>query len=66
MNCELDLWHQRLRHPNIDYLSQLFPSLCLNTNYFDFKCDSCTSAKHQRSAYPIVPYRATRPFYNYL
>ena len=59
---ELELWHQRLGHPNFNYMSKMFPSICSNKDVPFLSCDSCAKAKHHLASYPQTSYRASTPF----
>ena len=48
-------------HPNFQYLSRMFPTLCPPSN-LDMKCEVCELAKHHRSSYPRAPYIPTKSF----
>ena len=56
------LWHCRLGHPSFLYLKYLFPSLFVNTNVTDFKCDICQVAKHTRALFPHKIYTPSNAF----
>ena len=59
-NENLKLWHNRLGHPNFNYMSRMFPSLCSNAS--EFHCDSCEKAKHHRTSFRSNPYKPSKPF----
>ncbi|XP_057451465.1 uncharacterized protein LOC130743298 isoform X5 [Lotus japonicus] len=60
---QIMLWHNRLGHPNFQYLRHLFPDLFKNVNCSSLECESCVLAKNQRAPYYSQPYHASRPFY---
>ena len=60
-NEDTMLWHKRMGHPNFQYLSRMFPTICQPSN-LDMKCEVCELAKHHRSSYPRAPYIPTKPF----
>lgn len=59
---ELKTWHNHVGHPNFDYMSQMFPSLCSNKDASDFYYDSCKKAKYHRTSFPKMLYQACKPF----
>ncbi|CAJ2666701.1 unnamed protein product [Trifolium pratense] len=61
-NDDVMLWHSRLGHPSFPYLKHLFPELFRNKDLSLFKCEACEFAKHQRSHFPLQPYKPSKPF----
>lgn len=59
---EIMLWHDRLGHPNFQYLKYLIPKLFMNKNHLSFRCESCELAKHHRAVFPSQPYKKSKPF----
>jgi hypothetical protein len=60
---QIMLWHNRLGHPNFQYLKHLFPDLFKNVDCSSFECESCVLAKSHKMSYSSRPYHASKPFY---
>jgi transposase InsO family protein len=60
---QIMLWHNRLGHPNFQYLRHLFPDLFKNVNCSSFECESCVLSKSHKTPYSSRPYHASKPFY---
>nr|KYP71376.1 Retrovirus-related Pol polyprotein from transposon TNT 1-94 [Cajanus cajan] len=57
------LCHNRLGHPNFNYLKHLYLDLFINKNISSFTCEHCILAKQSRTNYPSHPYQPSQPFH---
>jgi hypothetical protein len=59
---QIQLWHQRLGHPNFGYLKHVLPELFSKTVHSELKCPTCIVAKSHRTSYLPSFNKSSIPF----
>lgn len=59
---EIWLWYRHLGHVSFGYLKRLFPSLFLEIDIWNFKCDVCELSKSHRTTFPLSLNKNLVPF----
>jgi len=59
---QIQLWHQRLGHPNFGFLKHVLPELFSNMVHSELKCPTCIVAKSHRTSYLPSFNKSSIPF----